>query len=65
MDINPDETNLYGFNTASGKHCCNPEMIGYVQNIIMRFNTASGKHCCNFEDLARVYEKLQFQYRKR
>ena len=37
-----------GFNTASGKHCCNANALGY-SNVEYNggFNTASGKHCCN------------------
>ena len=36
----------YGFNTASGKHCCNLIEI-YIPPEVTSFNTASGKHCCN------------------
>ena len=36
-----------GFNTASGKHCCNLPKIQLKRLKILSFNTASGKHCCN------------------
>ena len=36
-----------GFNTASGKHCCNIYIWPIDQSSPPRFNTASGKHCCN------------------
>ena len=35
-----------GFNTASGKHCCNLIDAGTIFSGLS-FNTASGKHCCN------------------
>ena len=42
------ESDYWGFNTASGKHCCNClEAKYYRDDIIAGFNTASGKHCCN------------------
>ena len=37
-----------GFNTASGKHCCNSDAEEYMKGGDNDcFNTASGKHCCN------------------
>ena len=35
-----------GFNTASGKYCCNLISISSA-DVIKSFNTASGKYCCN------------------
>ena len=36
-----------GFNTASGKCCCNDNMLIGDQLPVQSFNTASGKCCCN------------------
>ena len=39
---------MVGFNTASGKYCCNS--IGFIftgEELSTCFNTASGKYCCN------------------
>ena len=42
-------TGVYlGFNTASGKYCCNKILLySDVMMYFARFNTASGKYCCN------------------
>ena len=39
-----------GFNTASGKCCCNVEVSGQLSMNSNCFNTASGKCCCNFNE---------------
>ena len=36
-----------GFNTASGKCCCNYDYRFCQNRLKGGFNTASGKHCCN------------------
>ena len=38
---------MKGFNTASGKYCCNLYPLYQTSLLIQRFNTASGKYCCN------------------
>ena len=38
-----------GFNTASGKYCCNVgDKLMTIQQGVQGFNTASGKYCCNY-----------------
>ena len=37
---------MSGFNTASGKYCCNFKLADTESNSDS-FNTASGKYCCN------------------
>ena len=55
-----------GFNTASGKHCCNLLVNGHaVVDTRAGFNTASGKHCCNLSSNADNSIIRKFQYRKR
>ena len=41
--------NIYGgFNTASGKYCCNHgKILALKMSQYLSFNTASGKYCCN------------------
>ena len=41
------EEGVVGFNTASGKYCCNLFDTDAFAERINRFNTASGKYCCN------------------
>ena len=36
-----------GFNTASGKYCCNDSDASLLASSSGSFNTASGKYCCN------------------
>ena len=45
-----EEGVVAGFNTASGKHCCNWSINAELPLMLLYtgFNTASGKHCCNF-----------------
>ena len=44
-----------GFNTASGKHCCNINVDTFNSTDFMRrFNTASGRHCCNMVYCVRI-----------
>ena len=39
---------MTGFNTASGKYCCNYALLlSYNEFSEKGFNTASGKYCCN------------------
>ena len=38
---------LYRFNTASGKYCCNWDIYSLKTGNDTSFNTASGKYCCN------------------
>ena len=59
---------INGFNTASGKYCCNrKEYAEQGVAIILSFNTASGKYCCNVTMAAVVVvvSLFAFQYRKR
>ena len=37
----------FGFNTASGKYCCNGRKGKQNEEVSNSFNTASGKYCCN------------------
>ena len=58
---------IVGFNTASGKCCCNDgKEVVYSTDVVGSFNTASGKCCCNLE-AAKTWmrENHAFQYRKR
>ena len=49
-----------GFNTASGKHCCNSDAEEYMKGGDNDcFNTASGKHCCNHE---KIYRRTNGQF---
>ena len=41
----------YGFNTASGKYCCNKTATKFIGRQTNSFNTASGKYCCNRRSL--------------
>ena len=41
-----------GFNTASGKCCCNIYIRNKQELFFVCFNTASGKCCCNSDAVA-------------
>ena len=45
-----------GFNTASGKYCCN-SYSRICSSLLAGFNTASGKYCCNAENVKYVFSK--------
>ena len=53
-----------GFNTASGKYCCNFESM-VTFDLPESFNTASGKYCCNLYSVLWRGQLPAFQYRKR
>ena len=45
---------LQGFNTASGRHCCNRYRLSNNDQVSTDcFNTASGRHCCNYANSIR------------
>ena len=50
-----------GFNTASGKRCCNNLDTTLDGSILLgrSFNTASGKRCCNAWKEASVSDELR------
>ena len=56
-----------GFNTASGRYCCNIFFFNFCIRHFFRFNTASGRYCCNRLRTSSAYTPPfnWFQYRKR
>ena len=48
VDILSSKVLSYGFNTASGRCCCNTaDMINLLAERSASVNTASGRCCCN------------------
>ena len=48
-----------GFNTASGRHCCNLLQLTFSYYFSFpRFNTASGRHCCNLHNVNSIEGKV-------
>ena len=48
MVFESEREKFEGFNTASGKYCCNVNnTVTLVVRDVTCFNTASGKYCCN------------------